>query len=162
MINSDTLKLESVGPTEILISRKFNTSSTALFKAYVHPEILKSWLMGPPGWRMTVCQFDTFVGGSYRYEWKHESGHSMGLSGTIREIDPNRKLVLSEVFDESWYPGQAIVTTTFENFDKNSTLMKTMIRYESPEALTKVLNSGMEQGLSSSYDRLEECFANKH
>lgn len=162
MINSNTLRLESVGPTEIIISRKFNTSSSALYKAYVHPEILKSWLMGPPGWTMTVCTFDPQVGGNYRYEWKHDSGYSMGLGGIIQEIAPNEKIVISEKFDESWYPGQALVTTTFENVDKDTTLMKTAIRYESPEAMIKVLNSGMEQGLSISYDRLEEWFANKH
>jgi uncharacterized protein YndB with AHSA1/START domain len=162
MINSDTLRLESVGPSEIVISRKFNTTSSALYKAYVHPEILKSWLMGPPGWTMTVCTFEPQVGGSYRYEWKHDSGYSMGLSGKIQEIAPNKKIVISEQFDESWYPGQALVTTTFEYFDKDTTLMKTNIKYESPEAMTKVLNSGMEQGLSISYDRLEEWFSNKH
>lgn len=162
MINSDTLRLESVGPTEISISRRFNTTSSALYKAYVHPEILKSWLMGPPGWTMTVCKFEPQVGGIYRYEWKHDSGYSMGLSGAIQEIEPNKKIVISEQFDESWYPGQATVTTTFETVDKDTTLMKTNIKYESPEAMTKVLSSGMEQGLSISYDRLEEWFANKH
>jgi uncharacterized protein YndB with AHSA1/START domain len=162
MTNRNTLRVQSAGPTEILITRNFNTSTPSLYKAYVHPEILKSWLMGPPGWTMTVCRFEPEVGGLYRYEWKHESGYSMGLSGQVKEINPNRRIVISEKFDQSWYPGEAIVTTTFETIDSDTTLMKTMIKYESPEALEKVLSSGMEEGLSASYDRLEQWFSHRH
>ncbi len=162
MVNSASLNVSQLSPTEIEITRKFNTTPTALYKANVHPEILKSWLRGPQGWRMTTCSFDPTVGGNYRYQWKHESGQMLGLSGTIMEIMPAKKIVFTEKFDESWYPGMAVITTTFKEIDTNTTLMKTLIRYESPEAMLKVLNSGMAQGISVSYDRLEEWFNNKH
>lgn len=162
MKNSDSLSLSQTKPNEIEITRKFNAQPRELYRAYVHPEILKNWLRGPQGWRMIVCTFNPVVGGAYRYQWRHESGQLMGLSGSIQEISPDEKIVFTEKFDEAWYPGSAVVTTTFRSLDSETTLMTTAIRYESNEAMLKVLNSGMAQGISVSYDRLEEWFSNKH
>jgi uncharacterized protein YndB with AHSA1/START domain len=162
MINSESLHFAQKSGTEIEITRRFNTTAASLYRAYVHPEILRTWLRGPQGWRMITCVFDAQPGGNYCYQWRNESGEVIGLRGQICEITPNEKIVITEEFDQSWYPGHAIVTTTFAEVDSNTTLMKTIIKYENQEAMMKVLNSGMEQGISVSYNRLEEWFSTKH
>ncbi len=140
---------------EIVMTRTFNAPRHLVFEAMTKPEFLKRWLLGPDGWTMPICEFDARPGGRYRYEWTHADGASMGMGGTFLEVDPPVKMVQLEKFDESWYPGEAIVSTTLEESGGQTTLEVT-IRYESKEARDAVLRSPMEGGVAISYDRLEE------
>jgi uncharacterized protein YndB with AHSA1/START domain len=56
---------------------------------------------------MPVCEIDLRVGGKYRYVWQHTNGNKMGMGGVYREITPPERIVSTEKFDESWYPGEA-------------------------------------------------------
>ena len=95
-------------------------------------------------------------GRQYRYEWKKESnGTTMGLSGVYREVSPPARIVHTERFDESWYPGECVVTTAFAETASRTTVTMTML-FESREARDGVLKSGMESGVAVSYDRLED------
>jgi uncharacterized protein YndB with AHSA1/START domain len=120
------------------------------------PELLTRWLLGPPGWSMVVCEIDLKVGGAFRYLWRRDSdGREMGKRGIYREIVPPRRLVHSELFDEPWYPGAAVITTVLSEQTGKTTLAGTIL-YDSREARDAVLKSPMEQGVAASYDRLAE------
>jgi uncharacterized protein YndB with AHSA1/START domain len=82
----------------------------------------------------------------------------MGSRGVFREIVPPRRVVCSEQFDEPWYPGESLITTTLAEQGGITTFTCT-IRYVSQEARDGVLKSGMEQGVAASYDRLAEILA---
>jgi uncharacterized protein YndB with AHSA1/START domain len=127
-----------------------------VFEAFTKPEHLRRWLSGMPGWELAVCDMDVRVGGRYRWVWKSlEGGHSMGMSGEYREVSPPDRLVSTEKFDESWYPGTAVGTIVLTEHGGRTTLTQTML-YESREARDAVLASPMEQGVGLSYDRLED------
>ncbi len=141
---------------EVAITRTFDAQRSRVFDALIKPKLISRWLLGPPGWSMPVCEIDLKVGGAYRYVWRSESdGTEMGLSGVFREIVPSERLVVTETFDEAWYPGEALVTNTLVEQDGKTTLTLT-IRYESQESRDAVLASGMNQGVAVSYDRLAE------
>lgn len=106
---------------------------------------------------MTVCEIDLKVGGSYRYEWTHESGNQMGMGGVYREIMVPELLVATEKFDQSWYPGGAITRTTLAE-KSGITTVETTVTYDSKETRDGVLQSPMETGVAASYDRLEMLF----
>jgi uncharacterized protein YndB with AHSA1/START domain len=152
------LKVAAAGDREIVMTREFKAPKTMVFDAWTRPELVKRWLTGPDGWMMTVCEIDLQVGGSYRYEWKHEHGQQMGMGGVYREIVPAERIVATEKFDESWYPGGAIVTTTLNEKD-GFTTVETTVRYDSQEARDVVLRSPMETGAALGYDRLEKMLA---
>jgi uncharacterized protein YndB with AHSA1/START domain len=80
------------------------------------------------------------------------------MGGVYREIVPQERLVCTELFDEAWYPGEALITTTLAEKDGRTTLTTTML-YVSREARDSVLKSGMERGVAASYDRLAELLA---
>jgi uncharacterized protein YndB with AHSA1/START domain len=82
----------------------------------------------------------------------------MGMGGVYREIVPGERIVATEKFDESWYPGEAVGTMEFVEQDGKTTVTQTML-YESQETRDAVLKSGMEKGVEASYDRLEEMLA---
>ncbi|PYX84544.1 MAG: ATPase, partial [Acidobacteria bacterium] len=94
----------------------------------------------------------------YRYVWRHANGKEMGMGGVYREVVPQERLVCTELFDEAWYPGESLITTTLAEQGRRTTLMSTIL-YVSQEARDAVLKSGMERGVAASYDRLAELLA---
>jgi uncharacterized protein YndB with AHSA1/START domain len=123
------------------------------------PELVKRWLLGPPGWSMPVCEIDLKVGGAYRYLWRQDTDRTeMGVSGVFREVVLSERLVHTESFQPAWYPGEAVVTTVLSEQNGKTTLNAT-VRYESREARDGVLKSPMESGVAASYDRLAELLA---
>jgi uncharacterized protein YndB with AHSA1/START domain len=154
-----TLKLTASGDREIVMTRDFDAPRQLVFDAWTKPELVRRWLLGPEGWTMPVCEIDLRVGGAYRYVWRHlQNGTEMGMGGIFREIAAPERLVATERFDQSWYPGEAVSTLMLVEQSGRTTLTQT-VRYESREARDVVLKSPMEQGVAASYDRLEELLA---
>jgi uncharacterized protein YndB with AHSA1/START domain len=82
----------------------------------------------------------------------------MGMGGVFKEIVPPERIVSTEKFDESWYPGDAVGTVVLTEKDGKTMLTQT-VRYQSAEAREAVLKSPMESGVAAGYDRLEELLA---
>src|SRR5712664_626035 len=158
MKNAGTLKLTTPTDREISMTRVFDAPRRLVFDAFTKPELVKRWLLGPPGWTMPVCEIDLRVGGAYRYVWRHDDGKEMGMGGIYREIVPQERLVCTELFDEAWYPGEALVTTILAE-QGGRTMLTSTVLYVSQETRDAVLKSGMESGLVASYDRLAELLA---
>ena len=144
---------------EIVMTRVFDAPRQLVFQAWTKPELLKRWLLGPPGWSMAVCEVDLRVGGRYRYVWRRDSnGTTMGMGGVYREVVAPERIVATEKFDEAWYPGEAVGTMVFVEQGGRTTLTQTLL-YESRAARDAVLASPMEQGVEASFNRLEEMLA---
>jgi uncharacterized protein YndB with AHSA1/START domain len=155
----DSFTLSTPSDREIVVERDFDAPRELLFEAFTRPELVRRWLLGPDGWTMPVCEIDLKVGGRYRYVWRKEStGTEMGMGGVFREIVRPEKLVATEKFDESWYPGEAIDTTVFEERG-GVTKMTLSVLYASKEARDTASRSGMERGMIAGYDRLEQVLA---
>ena len=157
-----TLDVVARGDREIVMTRDFDAPRTLVFDAFTKPDLVRRWLLGPDGWTMPVCAIDLRVGGGYRYEWrKEDKGMTMGIRGVYREIARPSRLVNTERFDESWYPGECVVTTVFEEESGRTRVTMTLL-YDSAEARDGVLKSGMERGVSVSYDRLSNILDEPH
>jgi uncharacterized protein YndB with AHSA1/START domain len=153
------LKVTTPADREIAMTRVFDAPRRLVFDAHTKPELVKRWLLGPPGWSMPVCEIDLRVGGNYRYMWRRDTdGIQMGMGGVYREIVAPERIVNTERFDEAWYPGDALNTLVLVETGRRTTLTQTM-RYESREARDAVLKSDMESGVAASYDRLAEMLA---
>ena len=159
MNTGKTLSVTAPGDREIVMTRVVDAPRRLVFEAFTKPELIKQWLLGPPGWSMPVCEIDLRVGGSYRYVWrKTATGTEMGMGGVYHEIAPPERLVATEKFDDAWYPGEAVSTLVLTEQAGKTTITQTVL-YESREARDAVLKSGMESGVAASYDRLEELLA---
>jgi uncharacterized protein YndB with AHSA1/START domain len=161
MMNPGNFKLTTRGDREIVMTRDFNAPRRLVFGAFTKPELVKQWLLGPPGWSMPVCEIDLKVGGAYRYVWRQDSdGAEMGMGGVFREIVPQERVVCTEAFDKAWYAGDALNTLLLSELGGKTTMTTTLL-YQSREARDAVLKSGMEKGVAASYDRLAELFASR-
>ena len=84
MMNSGTFKVTTPSDLEIAMTRVFNAPRRLVFDALTKPELVKQWLLGPPGWTMPVCEIDLRVGGAYRFMWRKTDGTEMGMRGVYR------------------------------------------------------------------------------
>jgi len=158
MTNPGSLRVSTPSDREIVMNRIFDAPRTLVWEALTTPALLKRWLGGLPGWTMTVCEMDLRVGGGYRYEWRKDDGTVMGLGGVLREVVAPERMVVTERFDESWYPGEALVSQVLTEREGRTTITMTL-RYESKEARDMVVKSGASSGMELSYARLEELLA---
>ena len=151
----DSFKMFTRGDREILVTRDFDAPRRLVFAAFTKPELVRRWLLGPPGWTMPLCEIDLRVGGLYRYGWSSERvGAQMAMGGVFREIVLLERLVATEKFDDAWYPGEALNTTVFAE-EHGATRTSITVCYESEEARDTARRSGMERGMAAGYDRLE-------
>jgi len=153
MTNAEILHVTTPSDREIRMTRVFNAPRRLVFRAYNEPELLKRWLLGPPGWEMVVCEVALKVGDRYRYEWRNASGTQFGTGGICREFVPPERMVWTEMMDG--YPSESLVTTVLTEQGGKTTATMTML-YESREVRDIVLKTGMEKGVAASYDRLAE------
>src|SRR5262249_54445837 len=123
-------------------------------------ELLQRWLFGPPGWSMVVCESDLKVGGAFRHVWRGPDGVEMAMRGVYREIVPPERVVRTEAFEFGCaaQAGEQVGTLVLTEQGGRTTLTLTVL-YPSKEARDAALASGMERGVSASYDRLAEMLA---
>ena len=170
--DSRTLSLTTREDREIVMTRVFDAPRRLVFDAFTKSELVKRWLLGPPGWSMPVCEIDLRVGGAYRYIWRHADGKEMGMRGVYREVAPPERIVCTELFDEPWHAvaslqrfaqrlaeGDGDLRLPAELEGAGRTTVTITILYISKEARDGVLNSGVERGVAASYDHLEEILA---
>ena len=156
MKNNGMFNITAHGDREIVVTRVFDAPRRLVFDAYTKPELIKKWLLGPDGWSMPICETDLRTGGKYRYVWRNETdGSEMGMGGVYREVVPPERIVVTEVFDEAWYPGEAVDSIILVEQNGQTTLTQTIL-YDSRATRDAVLKSPMQTGKAASYDRLEK------
>jgi uncharacterized protein YndB with AHSA1/START domain len=160
MKNAGKLQITTPSDRELAMIRSFDAPRSLLWDAWTKPELLKRWLGVRGGWTFAVCEVDLKVGGKYRYVWRGPSGAEMGMGGVFREVLKPERLVATEKFDESWYEGDAVDTTTFVERSGKTTVMTT-VRYASKAVRDAVLKSPMEKGVAESYDKLDEVLVSR-
>jgi uncharacterized protein YndB with AHSA1/START domain len=146
---------------EVQVARSFRAPRTLVYRAYTEPQLVRRWLLGPPGWSMPVCEMDVRVGGRFRWRWRSdENGSEFGFSGTFRELEPSSKIVHTEVYDPGTigvgYPGaEALVTASFTE-DGGVTTVTTLIDFGSKQARDNAVKTGMTDGMEQSYELLDK------
>ena len=155
-----TGKLQVTTPSdrEIAMTRVFDAPRKLVYDALTKPELVKRWLGVFGGHTMEVCEIDLKVGGKYRYVWRNKDGSKMGMGGVFKEIVPLQRIVSTEKFDESWYPGEAVDTTVFVEKGGKTTVTLAVL-YASKEARDGVLKSPMASGVEESYQALDALLA---
>jgi uncharacterized protein YndB with AHSA1/START domain len=151
-----TMKLSITTPSdrEIRIEREFAAPRAKVFDAMTRPELVRQWLLGPPGWTMPICEIDLRPGGAFRYVWRHPEKDEMGMRGIFREIVRPERIVHTELFDADWTGGETVVTTVLREGSGRTTMTITVL-YVSREARDGALQSGMDSGLEAGYALLD-------
>jgi len=138
---------------ELVATRIVDAPRQLVWEASTRPEHLRRWLLGPDGWTMHICDVDLRPGGAWRYGWKKTDGTTMEMNGIHRDVLPPERLAQTESWGGSW-PETLNTLVLTEAGDK--TILTTTVLYPSKEAREAATATGMLEGWSQSYDRLDE------
>lgn len=158
--NIGTLQVTTPSEREIAMTRVFDAPRSLVFDAWTRPELLKRWLGVRGGWDVRGLRGRSEVGGDYRFVWRGATGAEMGMGGVYREISRPERLVATEKFDEPWYEGEALDTTTFVERGGKTTATTTVL-YASRDVRDAVLKTPMLTGVAESYDKMAELLASR-
>jgi uncharacterized protein YndB with AHSA1/START domain len=158
MTNAGNLAVSTPSDREIVITRVFNAPRRLVFKAWTDPEYLPHWMLGPDGWTMPVCEIDLRPGGAWHFVWRRADGTEMAMRGVYREVTPPERLVSTESWGGDW--PETVNTLSLSEKEGKTTVAMTVL-YPSKEARDAALKTGMKEGMSQSYDRLEAYLRTK-
>ena len=153
MATSGTAKVTLPAADQILIEREFAAPAHLVWRAVTEPELVRRWWHGGLG-EMTACEIDLRVGGTWRYAMRPQGGDEFAFYGEFLELVPNERIVQTETFAP--FPDDASTNTMTLTERDGVTLMRTLVQHQTPEARDMHINSGMETGMQSAFDRLEQ------
>jgi uncharacterized protein YndB with AHSA1/START domain len=139
------------GVQEVFITRVFDAPRERVFKAHTDPNLIAQW-WGPARYTTVVDKLEARAGGSWRFLNRDADGNEYAFHGVFVElIEPER---ITWTFEFEGMPGHiSLETVTFEEHDGKTTVSVHSV-YQSVEDRDGMLNAGMAEGLSESWDRL--------
>jgi uncharacterized protein YndB with AHSA1/START domain len=145
------------GIPQILITREFDAPRELVFRAHVDPELLAQWL-GPRRLTMIVDRYDVRDGGAWRYINRDDDGNEFAFHGVFHGT-PSADGGIVQTFEYEGAPGHvSLQTLTFDERD-GRTLLRTNVVFQSVADRDAMIESGMEEGVNDSMDRLDELLA---
>jgi uncharacterized protein YndB with AHSA1/START domain len=154
MQKTGQLEIQLIGDNEVLLTRLFSASVQDVFDAHTKPNLVKRWMLGPPGWSMLVCEIDLRVGGGYRVEWSHPEQGNFAIHGEYLEIDAPVKFRNTETMGND--TTVQVITFTAQG---GKTLMSFKTTYASSEARAAAIASGGADGMEPGYANLDRMLA---
>ncbi len=155
------VQFHQVRESEFTIERVLNAPRELVYAAFTEAEHLAQW-WGPQGWTMPVCDMDLRTGGRWHYCMRSPDGdmESWGIS-IFQEIDPPEKIVQIDSFsDDSGQVNDSLpsmtITTSFIDLGNSRTQIICTTVYATADDLKSVIEMGMLQGLTESWNRLVE------
>jgi uncharacterized protein YndB with AHSA1/START domain len=153
----------------LVLERTFDAPRELVFEMFKEPEHLKRW-WGPRGWELQVCNVDFRPGGIWHYCMKcvdQNQGDFYGMESwgkqVYREIVEPERIVYTDYFsDAEGNVNDTMPATegTVEFIDLGGkTKIVSRSEYVSAEALKTVMEMGMLEGITQTWDRLEERLA---
>jgi uncharacterized protein YndB with AHSA1/START domain len=163
--NAANKLISKVEGRELTLERIFNAPRELVFKAFTEAEHLKRWF-GPKGWPLVVSNIDFREGGVWHFCMKctDESQQYYGMESwgivVYQEIVEPERIVYTDAFSDAEgnikedMP-QTLITMTFLE-QEGKTKLISHAKYATDEALKTVLDMGMLEGMTSTWDNLEE------
>ncbi|MBR2687897.1 MAG: SRPBCC family protein [Aquamicrobium sp.] len=97
-------------PYTIRLHRVLKAPPEKVYRAFLDADALSRWLP-PYGFLCNVEHVDAKVGGTFRMAFRnYTTGHAHSFGGEFLELEPNRKLVYTDRFDDPNLPGEIKVT----------------------------------------------------
>jgi uncharacterized protein YndB with AHSA1/START domain len=140
------------GKQEVVMSREFNAPRELLFKAFTDPTLVPKW-WGPHGITTVVDQMEVRIGGIWRYIQRDADGNEYAFRGVYHDIATPERLVYT--FEFEGMPGHVVLETVTLTEQDGKTIMTDTSLFQSHDDREGMLQSGMEQGATESWDRLE-------
>jgi len=154
-VNKTKITAES-GRQEFFITREFDAPRELVFKAFTDPKLYTQWL-GPRRYVMNLEKFEPRSGGMWRYTQKDKDGNEFGFHGVYHEVLAPERMI--DTFEFEGLPEKGHVsleTAKFMELPGGRTRVTMQSVFQSVADRDGMMQSGMEQGINESFDRLDE------
>ena len=110
--------------------------------------------------RRRLDKFEPRSGGMWRYVHKDKEGNEYGFHGVNHEVLPPERIIDTFEFEGLPEKGHvALDTARFEELPGGRTRLTMQSVFQTVADRDGMLQSGMEEGVNDSFDRLEEMLA---
>jgi uncharacterized protein YndB with AHSA1/START domain len=148
------LTLETRGDTQVIVRRRFAAPPEAVYRAHVEPDLIRQWMTGPEGWRVTECISDPVPGGTLHVAWANDEGEGFKVTGEYRALEPGKRIAHVERMHLPDPTPDNEIETLFKAEGTGTLLVMTMTL---PDAAPReaMPPTGMAQGMVASYVNLD-------
>ena len=144
------------GNQECLITREFDAPRELVFQAFTDPELVPQW-WGPRRLSTLVDKMDAKAGGQWRFLNRDPQGNEYAFHGVYHEVRAPERIIDTFEFEGLPEAGHVCLETlTLEALPGGRTRLTTQSVFQSVADRDGMLQSGMEEGLNDSYERLAE------
>lgn len=145
---------------QFIVERVFNAPQQLVFNAFTQAEHLVHW-WGPRGWNLTHCEMDFREGGIWHYCMTGPNGEESWGKSVYNEIHAPEYYIYEDYFSDKdgnvseGMPGMKIRNEFHAQAD-GSTKILSISAFDNVEDIDKLIGFGMVEGLTETWDRLEE------
>ena len=144
------------GKQECFITREFDAPRELVFQAFTDPELVPQW-WGPRRLSTLVDKMDAKAGGQWRFLNRDPQGNEYAFHGVYHEVRAPERMIDTFEFEGLPEAGHVCLETlTLEALPGGRTRLTTQSVFQSVADRDGMLQSGMEEGLNDSYERLAE------
>ena len=144
------------GKQECFITREFDAPRELVFQAFTDPELVPQW-WGPRRLSTLVDKMDAKAGGQWRFLNRDPQGNEYAFHGVYHEVRAPERIIDTFEFEGLPEAGHvALETLTLEELPGGRTRLTAQSVFQSVADRDGALQSGMEEGLNDSYERLTE------
>ncbi|MBJ7457774.1 MAG: SRPBCC family protein [Thermoleophilaceae bacterium] len=140
------------GGSQVITSRLLPAPPEKVFQAFTDPDLIAQW-WGPRKYETIIDEYEPRRGGCWRFIHK-DGDDEFGFRGVIHELLLNERI--TQTFEFEGMPGHVVLEQLKLASEGDGTRVTTVSAFTSVEDRDGMVNSGMEGGLTESYDRLEE------
>jgi uncharacterized protein YndB with AHSA1/START domain len=160
MKNETKIRAEP-GKQELFIVREFDVPRELVFKVVMDPKLIPEW-WGPRFLTTKVDKMDPRPGGQWRFINNDSDGKNYAFHGIYHEVRSPELVIDTFEFEGIPEPGHASMETMrLEELPGGRTRLTTQSVFQSVADRDATLQSGMEEGVKDTYNRLEELVAKK-
>jgi uncharacterized protein YndB with AHSA1/START domain len=147
---------------ELVVIRDFDAPRELVFKAFTDADLYVQWI-GPRGLTTKLEAFEPRNGGSWRYIQTDQHSNKFAFHGVHHEVLPPERIIGTFEFEGLPEKGHVLLQTArFEELPSNRTRLTFQSVFQSVEDRNGMMQTGIEEGVNDSYERLDELLEKLH
>jgi uncharacterized protein YndB with AHSA1/START domain len=139
----------------LIIERDFDAPRQKVFKAMTTKKLVEKWWVGP-GYDVRVETLDARSGGAWKFIQTDQSGQEFSFHGVYHLVSPELIIQTTE-FDGLPEPGHVgMDKLELKDLGNGKTKLISTGSFSSVSDRDALIQSGMEAGMQSTFDKLDE------
>jgi uncharacterized protein YndB with AHSA1/START domain len=145
-----------IADRELVMVREFDAPPALVWQGWTDPQLMTQWF-APAPWSTPHAETDVRVGGGNTIVMRSPEGEDMPSQGVYLEVDPERRLVVTDAYSAGWIPSEKPFMTLIidlEPLEGECTRATYTVRHWSAEDCEAHREMGFETGWGQCADQL--------